>query len=227
VTPAKSPPDPRLAPELTLAALNEALRRAVRPVPSERAWVEVLLDRLPPAWRATVAADVLRLGRTTPEGRHVLPQAEWQARIRLLRAQAEATLLLRDALVLADLGPSPAELAQAPHLEPWLVMEVGGRGPVLLGWLKTPSPLRPDQLGPVLILGLGPREAWARTLHGWVRLSRRKRSVDRKPDGDPAALALARVLGKAETAAALAQQRRRIEQMVADLRVSLEERDKT
>ena len=133
----------RLAPGLALASLNDVLRRAIRPAPDQESWVEVLMDQLPPNWRGLVWTDVARAGPLTPNGRAFLPQAEWEARARRLRAEATTILRFRDALVLADRGPLSDDLEDAVRLDPWEVWDLGGMGPYVSDRLQEPEPSRP------------------------------------------------------------------------------------
>ena len=205
-----SPPerdtDP-LAPWLTPAVLDRRLRRAVRPVPSDREMIEILPDQMPPAWQHMIRFDLLPFPREVAPGRLVLPRAVWTAHADVLRANCRLVLLARNAVLRAGQGPTEEALAQAPYLRHWLMCRIDAFVPYLLGWQGgSPSQLG-RQYGASLVFGLGPRRRWACLLYGWVRLSRAG-ALDWRPEptgdkGEPAF----RLLDRKEAAAMLAGQR--------------------
>ena len=206
-----------LAPWLTPAVLDRALRRAVRLVPSDREMIEVLPDRMPPAWQHMIRVDLLPFAREMAPGRLVLRRSMWTAHADVLRANSRLVLLARDAVLRARQGPSEETLAQAPRLRHWLMGRMDAFGPYLLGW-QGGSPSQPGlRYGPSLIFGLGPRRRWACLLYGWVRLSR-ARGIDGlpEPSGDEGEPAF-RPLYRKEVAAMLAGQRAAIARKVQAL----------
>lgn len=224
MTSASNHPDP-LAPELTLAVLDDVLRRAIRLAPERgEGWVEVLMDQLPFDWRGLVWTDVARARPLTPDGRAFLPRAAWEARARRLQAEATSILHLRGALVLADRGPTPDELDDAVRLDPWQAWDLGGMGPYVSGRLQEPEPSRPGWTAPVLLLALGPGWEWGRMLHNWRRLGRYQVRPEFDEGIEYATGPGRRVLNEAELAAALQDLRQRVERMVEGLRVPGERR---
>ena len=203
-----------LAPWLTPTVLDRSLRRTARPVPSDREMIEVLPDRMPPAWQHMIRVDLLPFACEVAPDRLVLRRSVWTAHADVLRANSRLVLLARDALLRAGQGPTEEALAQAPHLRHWLMGRRDAFGPYLLGWQGgSPSQLG-LQYGPLRVFGLRPRRGWACLMYGWVRLSR-ARSLDWRPEprgykGEPAF----RLLDRKRAAAMLAWQRAAIERKV-------------
>ena len=203
-----------LQPELTLAGLVAVLPSWVRPDPEREDWLEVLRERLPPALASKLLLPLVQSGSLGPDGRVVLPRADWEGLAERLLFQARAVLESRDALLLAEAGPPSDEIAWSPHVEDWRAMDLGVVTPYLAGRIVGPLPGEPDTFGPKPLVALGPGQAWARLLQGWVSLGRR---ADLSPPAEPRRAFPPRPLDEAETVARLADLRRRIETQVADL----------
>ncbi|EYD74372.1 hypothetical protein Rumeso_04057 [Rubellimicrobium mesophilum DSM 19309] len=203
-----------LHPELTLAGLMAALPNWVRPDSDREDWVEVLRERLPAAMAAQLLLPLVRAGELRPDGRALLPRADWEWLCERLLTQARAVLESRDALLQAEAGPPLDELAWSPHVEDWRAMDLGVVTPHLAGRVVSPRPGEPDAFGPRPLIALGPGEAWARLLDGWVSLGQQDDTVTveelRRPFPP-------RPMDPAETEARLADLQRRIERQVADL----------
>ncbi|EYD74828.1 hypothetical protein Rumeso_03595 [Rubellimicrobium mesophilum DSM 19309] len=207
-----------LHPELTLSQLLAALPTWVRPDPERAGWVEILREQLPRALAAKLLLPLVRVGSLDPDGRAVLPGAEWESLAEAFLNQAHVVLDRRDALLWVEKGPPQEEFAWAPHLEPWRVVDMGRFGPCLEGRVTALTPGGPETIGPTLLLGLGPERAWARLLRGWVRLGRREEDPQTGQAGRGLGVdASPRVLGESETETALGDLRRRTAEQVADL----------
>ena len=203
-----------LHPELTLAGLVALLPSWVRPDPDREDWVEVLRERLPPALRAKLLIPLVRAGSLELNGRAVLPRADWAWLAEWFLFQARAVLERRDALLQAEADSPLDELAWSSHVEDWQAMDLGVVRPYLAGWIVGPRPGEADAFGPKQLLALGPGEAWARLLQGWVSLGRRDEMATA---AEPRHAFPPRPLDRSETDARLADARRQIERQVADL----------
>ena len=93
-------------------------------------------------------------------------------------------------------------------------MDLGVVTPHLAGRIVSPRPGEPAAFGPRPLLALGPGEAWARLLDGWVSLGRRD---ERAKAGEPGRAYPPQRMDEAETDERLAELRLRIERLVADL----------
>jgi hypothetical protein len=207
-----------LQPELTLACLAAALPGWAMLDPDREGWVEVLWQRLPAGLVKLLIRHLLRDGSLEPDGRARLPRDDWEWLCEQFMTQARSVLEDRNALLLAEAGPSSRELDRSPHIEDWQVMDFGvGRphlvGPIV-GPIVGPLPGEPDAFGPSPLMTLGPGQDWARLLHGWVSLGRRDEPV--RAD-EPRRPFTPRPMGQVETDARMAELRQRIEGQVADL----------
>jgi len=147
----------------------EALRAAAAP-PLTDPDAPVRLADLPAVWRAHLLDPPQSYHPLLPPGRMEVERADWEELLARVARELEHAFRMAGRLALAERGPTPEDLAQAPVLSPW-APALGRSGEfVLTGHVAGHPCLGEAWIRTSVLAGLDPQGRWARSWSRWYRL---------------------------------------------------------